>query len=121
MVQISLPDDEINDLLSAQILAALSEDTRTKLVEAAIKHLITPDRSPYGNNKETPMQSAFNQALTRLSHKIADEVLAASDAGERLRASMVKLIDGIPDFEYDWDMQTAIFRAIIEQTQKERS
>lgn len=117
MAEISIPDDELRDLLSTQILAALSEETRTKLIEAALKFLVVSNPDVY-SRKTTPMQEAFNAALHRLANKVAEEIIAEHGVGDRLREQMTQLLAEVPDLSYDWELQTAIFRAIITHAEK---
>lgn len=117
MASIDIPDDEIADLLSVQILSALTQKTREDLIKAALQHLLKPDYSSYGSRK-SPMQEAFDRAIVRVANGVADEVLVEEGVRDSVKDGMRRLITEIPDFDTDWDMQTAIFRAIIQETRK---
>ena len=119
-IDVKIPPEELNSILSKAILDSLSQETRDNLISGALRYLMAAPRDRYGSAGETPLQEAFNLALRQLAHKVAEEVLAEQGAAAKLRESFTQFIEQIPDIDSDWELQTAIFRAILERVRSLR-
>ena len=120
MADLKIPEGEIAALLSKAILDSLSEETKEKLITDAISYLFTKKESSryeYGAGK-TPLQTAFHEAMGGVARDIATEVLNRPDIKNKLVNEYLNLIDAIPSFADDWDLQVAFMRAIIARAQE---
>lgn len=117
MASIDIPDEEVVNLFSARIMEALSAESREKLITEGLRFLMTPDKSPYGS-KTTPLQDAFDRALRRLANTLADEIVAETGVKDQLQSKMRQFLSEIDDLDTDWELQTTIFRAVIQHVRK---
>lgn len=76
-MEIKLDAEAAASIASAAIFDSLSEEARDSVIKQAIEHLLTPvknDRFSVGPG-QTPLQTAFNQALSTAAYKaVADKV-----------------------------------------------
>lgn len=125
MPDIKIPEAEIANLLSAQILSQLSQETQKNLIQAALQYLLVqPMTGRYGEKGDSPIQTAFNMAMNRVANTIAEECIAEAGVKDSVKELFMQLINDIPDVRYDWDLQRALFKAMLdhaeEKTKKER-
>lgn len=118
--RLEIPVEELSTILNKAILDSLSEQTKANLVEAALKYLLTePERDRYGHKTdESPLQKAFNFALNRLAHEVADEVLAAHGARDKMAREFQSLYDNMPSMEEDYRLQQAVMEAVLRRARE---
>lgn len=121
MAEFTIPDADIQAMLSTRLIDALSADTREKLIGEALKYLISPpkDRGYYGD-KKTPIQSAFDAALVRMANQVVDEVCSEGGIGEKIKAMFVKMIEDLPDFYSDNELQLKILQVTLNRANEVR-
>lgn len=66
-----LKEDELMTIFAAHILQSLEQGTKDELITEAIKRLMAPTRSQYGNPKPSLMEEAF----VRISESVMNEVV----------------------------------------------
>lgn len=75
-MEIKLDAEAASSIAAAAIFDSLSQDARDSVIKQAVQHLLTPtkDSRPgyYGSGK-TPLQTAFDQALTNAAYKAVEE------------------------------------------------
>lgn len=120
MADITIPNEELASLLSVQILSSLSEATRNDLIAAALKYLITKPSGSYGS-RQTPLEQAFEQALFKVAHRMADEVIAEeTEAAGKVKEMFRKLITDMPDFYSDPELQTRVLKVMLDRAHEIR-
>lgn len=77
-MKIELDQETLKSVVSEAIFTSLTEQQRAAMIQAALSYLMTPaeDHRGYGA-KTSPIQSAFNSALTGVANRIASEMLTA--------------------------------------------
>jgi hypothetical protein len=73
-MDIKLDPELIRDAVSSAVLQSLDENKRNSMIEAALKHLLTPSGDAYRKG-ESPLQTAFNNALSVVARDIAQKTL----------------------------------------------
>lgn len=112
MAQIEIPEEEMANLLSAQVLASLSQETKETLIQSALKFLLTPKRD-YPHNGETPLQTAFDQAVRRMANDVADEVLKEQGLDEKIKMELGKLVATMPEVFDDEKVRASIMDLVF--------
>lgn len=74
-MDIKLDPESLKDVVSSAILKSIDDNKRDALIEAAIKHLLTPQGGSSYVKAESPLQTAFNNAVSFVSQSIAREML----------------------------------------------
>jgi len=74
-MDIKLEPDALRDVVSAAILKSLDEGKRDALIESAIKHLLTPQGGSAYHKAESPLQTAFNNAVSLVAQQVAVETM----------------------------------------------
>lgn len=75
---IKLDPGSVEALVHKAILEQIGEEARDKLIEGALRYLITqPQGGGYGP-KVSPLQQAFNNALTAAANQVAMDLVATS-------------------------------------------
>lgn len=101
MTDIKLDPSAVQDLIHGAILNAISTDARDALIESALKHLMTPQRS-YAGQQATPLAEAFTQAVRSAAQKV---VMESVRDDERVQAKIRELVSptiaAICDGNYD--------------------
>lgn len=120
MADLKIPEGEISALLSKAILDQLSEATRDRLVSDAISYLLTKKDTNYYTHgpAKTPLQDAFESAMMTTARDIAEEVLNLPENRSKIVAEYSQLIEAIPSFADDWNLQVAFMQAIIKRAQE---
>ena len=87
MVEINIDDDKMKGIVAEAVLQTLDAESRASLIKAAILHLLTPlAQGAYG--RASPLQEAFNRAVSSVAHDMARELVEKDDA---LMAQITKL------------------------------
>jgi hypothetical protein len=84
-INLKLDEEGLKKLAAEAILAQLSTEERTSILQQAVSFLLTPKDQGYGYRKTTPLQDAFQIALQKIAHEVAREVL---DEMPEVRAKM---------------------------------
>lgn len=81
-MELNISDEKLAGVVSTAILGAISEGQRDTLVTDAIKYLLTVDEKSggYSYPKRTPLQQAFDDALTRTCHTMVSDMLKNDEA-----------------------------------------
>ncbi len=74
-MDIKLDPESLKDVVSAAILKSLDDTKRDVMIEAALKHLLTPQGGSAYHKAESPLQTAFNNAVSFVATQIAKETL----------------------------------------------
>lgn len=73
-MEIKLDAEAAASIASAAIFDSLSEEARDSVIKQAIEHLLTPEKDRMRTNHgQTPLQTAFNQALNTAAYKAVAE------------------------------------------------
>lgn len=110
-ISIELKDDQLGQVLGAHIVASISEGQRDKLITDSLAYLLRPEKQSYGAPSKSPLQYAFDNALSRLCAQVVQEMVANDDemmakVREAVRASFEAVL------EHDDTLRENIGRAI---------
>lgn len=75
-MEIKLDSEAAASIASAAIFESLSQDQRENVLKQAVQHLLTPEketRPGYFGNGKTPLQKAFEQALSQAAYRAVEE------------------------------------------------
>jgi hypothetical protein len=76
MSSLNLSDDALREVVYKAILDTISADQRDTLLKAALAHLMSPgERDGFGGHRPSPLQTAFNDAVSRYAREAAYERL----------------------------------------------
>lgn len=92
-MKIDLGDDaKMKELIGEAILQSLDESKRAAIFKAAIAHILTPEKPTYGHgNAVSPLESAFNDALTWHVRRFAQDMIENDEAiKEQLKSLMAE-------------------------------
>ena len=64
---------DMREVVSAAILQKLTEEQRNMLIQQAIAALLTPKEKQYGGLGETPLQTAFSQAVFDVARDVVKD------------------------------------------------
>lgn len=85
-MDLKLDPEAVQSIASAAIFEHLGQEARDSIVKQAVEHLLTPEKSRtgYGTGK-TPIQNAFDQAITTVAYKVVKEQIENDpDVQERI-------------------------------------
>lgn len=88
MSEIKIPDDQMQQIVSAAILSTVTEENRETLIKQAIASLLAPSTSSYDMGK-SQLQSAFSRAVQQKAGSIINEMIAP---GSQLYDKITELI-----------------------------
>lgn len=80
MGDIKLDPEIMQQVIGKAILEAIPQDQRNNILKDAIDYLLTPIRSTYSSNIESPLQSAYNSALRKLAEQECRTLLENNDS-----------------------------------------
>jgi hypothetical protein len=96
---ITIDSDAVRDIVAKGIVQALGEEQRDAVLRQAVEHLIAVPKSSYGSPGKSPLQEAFDRAVTGAANTIVREMLnedavkAQVDAAIRAKVTAM-LADG---------------------------
>lgn len=61
-MDIKIDQELMGKMIGASVMQSITTEQRDVLISAAVRHLLTPERTNFGPN-ESPLQKAFNQAV----------------------------------------------------------
>lgn len=99
MSEIRIDSDAMTVAVSKAVLDSLESGQREQLIEAALKHLLTPGRNTYGRTK-SPLEAAFDSAIEIAAHKHVKEILAEPGVAEQIRALVMAKVTAALAGEY---------------------
>lgn len=75
-MSVNIDTETLKQLVGENILKALDEQKREALIKSALDYLLTPPSpSGYSTKQPSPLQSAFNDAVTFSCRTIAKEII----------------------------------------------
>lgn len=90
---IKLNDIQASDMMSAAILSQIDAPARERMMQEAIKWLITPKRDVYSSKEDSPLASAFRLALAELARKLCAEIIQEPQNMEQIRSIVSESIE----------------------------
>ena len=113
MTNIQINDESIRSAVSAAILQQLNTDNRDAILQQAVTYLITPPKDIYGRAQPTPLQVAMNEAVARVVHRVANELIEQDEALKaNIRDIATSALSKLTDA--DWDTRTIVIDGIVE-------
>lgn len=94
MAEFKIEGDVLGQMIGAAVLGQIGQEQRDLLVQAAITHLLNPERGQgmFGSGV-SPLQKAFNQAVEMFARKhVSQELEANGELAEKVKAIIA---DGI--------------------------
>lgn len=79
-MEVKLDAEAAASIAAAAIFESMTQDARDQVLRQAVQYLLTPEkdsRYPYGN-VSTPLQKAFNSALSTASYQVVQEEIQKS-------------------------------------------
>lgn len=77
-MKIDLDDANLKKLVSEAILASLTDEKRSALIQGALQYLLAPGEKMNGYGRAitpSPIEEAFNLAINGVAHTVANEML----------------------------------------------
>jgi hypothetical protein len=68
----------VSQIITKAILEGLGTEQRDQILAQAVAFLTTPTKDNYGRAGKTPLQNAFDMALSGCATKVAREVLESN-------------------------------------------
>jgi uncharacterized membrane-anchored protein YjiN (DUF445 family) len=120
MTQINLTD--LEPLVQKALLDSLTEDARTKLLEDALKYLITPDPNHYSRKPISPLQEVFQQAVRTVAKQVAEEVVGSDPRfADGVRSAASSFLTSLDDNHWNTElMEVATFAVVNHLKAKHR-
>lgn len=113
MAEFKLDDQQFAQVVGQQILAQMTTDARDKIITDAIVALNTPS-SLYGGRKgPSPLQEAFNNAVTIAVNGLVRDLVEQSPVRDRIVEAANAFIAVFPDTWHDEALQTDVMAAIV--------
>ena len=115
MATIDLSDEQLQEVVSVAILQAIDKTQRDNLIKEAIRGLLAPKEEPggYGRTGPTPIQEAFNHAVSGVAHQVAREMLENDpETKEKIRSLLNDVLQRVFDHERE-QMTHAMVNAFI--------
>lgn len=85
MTDIKINHDVMQTIVHKAILEGIGTEQRDLLMQQALQYLITEPRNTYGSPSPSPLQTAFNNAVTKAARLIVEELVSESDLQDRIR------------------------------------
>jgi hypothetical protein len=93
MTRIDIPQEQWGAMIGAAVMASITNDNRDKLIRDAVTALLTPSGSSW-DNKKSPLQIAFEQAVNAQARLIVDaELNGNQEIQSRVRAILAEALD----------------------------
>ena len=88
-------------------------EPRDAILQQAVTYLITPPKDTYGRTQPTPLQVAMNEAVARVVHRVANELIEQDEAlkadiRDIATSALSKLTDA------DWDTRRVVIDGLVE-------
>jgi len=102
-IKIELPQEHLEALVQQWVLQQLDDGKREEIITQAIAHLMAPQKDRYGSARNiTPLQEAFNLAISQAVHRIAREMIDNNEEVQnKMRLEMGKAIETFFTTSYD--------------------
>lgn len=105
-MNITLDNDQVRTLVQEGIIAQLTGEQREAIISQALAALLTKPRDNYGRESVSPLQSAFNTAVQRVSERLATELIEENpEVRSRIKE---QLIGGVELALKDYRVKSAI-------------
>lgn len=92
-MDIKIDPEVLREIVAAAIMAQIGTDGRDRLIEAAIKSLLTPVKSSYGDESSSPLDDAFRIAVDQAARQMCREYVERPEVQAQLQ---VKLAQALP-------------------------
>lgn len=102
-MSIQIPEGAVRELVAQSILESISAEAREKILSDAIAGLLlTPPRSGYGTQPQSPLKEAFDNAVRATVNGEARRLLEESEAAQaRIKAMVGEAIVDLCSDNYD--------------------
>lgn len=99
-MNISIPEDQIQEVVSTAILKHLNEEQRTAILESAVASLLKkPDekkrRDPWAPDPKSPLQEAFEIAVRQAAISICQEMIVEGPYREKVEAAVREALEKV--------------------------
>jgi hypothetical protein len=75
-MKLDMPSDQFGALVGAAILQTVTQENRDVLIQEAVTHLLTTDKSySYGGRQRSPLQNAFDYAVEQKAKEVIGQTL----------------------------------------------
>lgn len=120
-MDIKLNDEQFAQVIGKQILESITPEARDKLVTDAIVALNKTESRGYGYGKaESPLQMAFNQAVSVAVNKLARELVEQSPVRNRILEAANAFIEVFPEEYQEEELQRDVMAAVVAHARKVR-
>ncbi len=125
-LKVSLPEAQVQEVVSAAVLKLFNEEQRDTLMQHAIRHLLTPpeNRGGYGR-PPTPLEDAFNTAVSQATRQwFVERLTGDADTPEKkmLHDALTQVVermftgeDGVNVIDVLTEGVSASFRRLAEK------
>jgi hypothetical protein len=96
-MDIKIDDKALQENLHAALMLSLPEAARKKMVEEALKDLLTPKRTGYSGTEQSSIQRVFTAAIETEVKRIATEAVRADPTLSIRIAEHVNVFSGMDD------------------------
>lgn len=112
-MDIKLNDQQFAEVIGKQILESITPEARDKLITDAIVALNKRPDHGYGRTADSPLQQAFNIAVTGAVHELARELVEQSPIREHIEKAAQAFITIFPAAWEDERLQTEVMATIV--------
>jgi hypothetical protein len=88
-IKIEFPQEQLQTLVEKWVLDQITPEQRNEIVSKAVAGLLGPRKDNYGRVTVSPLEEAFNQAVTTVMHKIVREMVENNEEAKAKIAAMV--------------------------------
>lgn len=110
-MKIELSEENLKSVVSEAIMNSLSLEQRNVLIQNAISYLLTPTSNSLYDQKKSPMQEAFNNAISQVAREVVtEEMKSNSEIKLKIKELMANAIEKM----FEPEAQNAIISNIQE-------
>jgi hypothetical protein len=88
-MNLNLNDDQLRAVIAGAVLQTLTPENRETILAAAVANLLTPQKESWQRQASSPLQDAFNAAITNVAREICHAMVKED---ETIRAQIRGLI-----------------------------
>ena len=113
-LSVSIPEEQMNQILGRAILDSLSEESKNQIIGAALEYLNKPTGDHWKNDRQTPLQRIFNQAVESLTRTLVEELVRESEHYQQVREQVKGYLDKFPAVATDYELQAKIGQTVVD-------